>query len=105
MSAENEGFQISHEKEGNRLKVSLKGEINVDTSREFDAFINDNLEGVKELEFDLKEVDFVSSAGLRVFLNAQNIMDEQGSMVIRNMSDDVKEVFDMTGFSDVMNIE
>ncbi len=82
MSAENEEFQISQEKEGNKLTVFLKGEINVATSKEFDDFINDNLEGVTELEFDLKEVDFVSSAGLRVFLNAQKIMDKQGSMLI-----------------------
>lgn len=104
MSAENEEFQISQEKEGNKLTVFLKGEINVATSKEFDDFINDNLEGVTELEFDLKEVDFVSSAGLRVFLNAQKIMDKQGSMLIRNMSEDVFNVFEMTGFSDVVNI-
>ncbi|MBQ9443758.1 MAG: STAS domain-containing protein [Lachnospiraceae bacterium] len=104
MSAENEEFQISQEKEGNKLTVFLKGEINVATSKEFDDFINDNLEGVSELEFDLKEVDFVSSAGLRVFLNAQKIMDKQGSMLIRNMSEDVFNVFEMTGFSDVVNI-
>ncbi len=105
MDEEYEEFKISPERDGNKLKVSLKGEINVDTSRDFDDFINNNLEGVGELEFDLKEVDFVSSAGLRVFLNAQKIMDKQGSMVIHNMSQDVFDVFEMTGFSDVVNIE
>jgi anti-sigma B factor antagonist len=105
MSAEKEEFLISQEKDGNKLKLFLKGEINVATSKEFDDFINNNLEGIGNLEIDLKEVDFVSSAGLRVFLNAQNIMDKQGSMVIRNMSEDVREVFDLTGFADVMTIE
>ena len=95
MGAENEEFKISPERDGNKLKVSLKGEINVDTSRDFDDFINNNLEGVEELEFDLKEVDFVSSAGLRVFLNAQKIMDKQGSLVIHNMSQDVFDAEDI----------
>jgi anti-sigma B factor antagonist len=105
MSTENEEFLISQEKDGNKLKLFLKGEINVATSRDFEAFINDNLAGVSELEVDLEDIDFISSAGLRVFLTAQNIMDQQGKMVIRNVPENVMEVFEMTGFSDTLTIE
>lgn len=105
MSTENERLEIEPKRDGSKLNVVLKGEISVNTSKDFDAFLNDNLADVKALEFDLTDVLFVSSAGLRVFLNAQKVMDKQGSMVIRNMSEEVREVFDMTGFSEVMTIE
>lgn len=105
MNTEDGMLSIESKREGSKLTVILKGEINVRTSKDFDAFVSDNLEDVTELEFDLKDVEFVSSAGLRVFLNAQKVMNRQGSMVIRNMSEEIKDCFDMTGFSRVMTIE
>ena len=63
------------------------------------------LEGVDSLVFDMDKLQYISSAGLRVLLSAQKVMNRQGSMVVRNASDDVKEIFDVTGFSDILTIE
>ncbi len=105
MNEDYENLTIEPKREGSKLTVVLKGEINVITSKEFDAFMNDNLEGVTELVFDIKDVAYISSAGLKVFLNAQKVMNTQGSMVILHMADEIKDSFDLTGFSKVMRIE
>jgi anti-sigma B factor antagonist len=60
---------------------------------------------VENLSFDLKSLEYISSAGLRVLLSAQKIMNKQGSMTIKNASDEVLEIFDVTGFSDILTIE
>ena len=67
--------------------------------------IKEKLHGVTELIMDLKDIAYVSSAGLRVLLSAQKVMNRQGSMVIRNANEDVMEIFDVTGFVDILNIE
>ena len=71
----------------------------------FEKTIFDNIEGVSELVLDLKEMPYTSSAGLRVLLKAQKAMSAQGSMKLVNVCSDVSEVFDMTGFSDILTIE
>ena len=67
--------------------------------------VKESLEGVENLSFDLKSLEYISSAGLRVLLSAQKIMNKQGSMTIKNASDEVLEIFDVTGFSDILTIE
>ena len=62
-------------------------------------------EGISKLSIDCGKLEYVSSAGLRVLLSAHKIMTKQGSMVVKNLSDEVKEVFDITGFSDILTIE
>ena len=105
MSMENGMFSINPKREGEKLTVTLKGEINIITSKEFEDYIDANLAGVSELIFDISEVEYVSSAGLRVFLISQKIMNEQGSMVILGMSEEIKDTFDITGFPQLMRIE
>ena len=63
------------------------------------------LDGKTELIMDMAKLEYISSAGLRVLLSAQKIMTKQGSMVIKNASDEVKEIFEVTGFSDILTIE
>jgi anti-sigma B factor antagonist len=67
--------------------------------------VNESIDGVKALEFDFAELAYISSAGLRVLLSAQKKMNKQGEMIIRNVSDTVMEVFEVTGFSDILTIE
>ncbi len=105
MNVNNGMLSIDPIREGEKLTVTLKGEINVLTSKELYTFMDDSLTDVKELIFDIGEVEYISSAGLRVFLNSQKIMNTQGSMVIRGMSEEIKDTFDMTGFSKIMNIK
>lgn len=70
-----------------------------------EAELKENLGGVEKLVLDMKELDYLSSAGLRVLLSAQKIMNKQGSMVVRNVNEVIMEIFEVTGFCDVLTIE
>ena len=83
----------------------MEGRIDTITAPELETEVKDSLEGVEELVFDFEKLDYISSAGLRVLLSAQKIMNKQGSTVVRSASEDVKEIFDVTGFSDILTIE
>lgn len=92
-------------RENEKLTLAVSGRVDTTTAPELEKAVFDNVEGVKELILDLKEMPYTSSAGLRVLLKAQKAMNAQGSMKIINVCDDVKEVLDMTGFSEIMTIE
>ena len=87
------------------LTFVLSGRLDTTTSPELDAEVKESLGGIKELVFDIADLQYISSAGLRVLLSAQKIMNKQGSMVVKNPSDEVKEIFDVTGFADILTIE
>ena len=91
-------------KEGN-LILSIEGEINSYTAPELEEVIKNDLNGVKSLVFDFKGVEYLSSAGLRVLLVAQKVMNKQGKMSLRNVNKSVMEVFEITGFSNILDIE
>ena len=91
-------------KEGN-LILSIEGEINSYTAPELEGVIKNDLNGVKSLVFDFKGVEYLSSAGLRVLLVAQKVMNKQGKMSLRNVNQSVMEVFEITGFSNILDIE
>ena len=91
-------MQINKNKEGNKLTLAPIGRVDTITAPELEAAIV--LDGVEELVFDLAQVDYISSAGLRVLLSAQKKMAGK-SMKIANSKPAVKEVFDITGFSDI----
>ena len=95
---------INHEKKENSLVISVVGRLDTVTAPELEAFLLDNLNGVKTLIFNLKDMEYTSSAGLRIFLKAQKLMNNQGEMIIENVQGDVMEVFEMTGFSDFLTI-
>ena len=93
-------------RDGDALTVELKGRLDTTTAPELESELRPALkDGVTELIIDLKALDYVSSAGLRVLLSAQKIMNKQGEMTVRNVNDDVMEVFEVTGFVDLLNIE
>lgn len=91
-------------KDGN-LVVTLIGELNSFTASDLEEVIKNDLNGVKSLVFDFKELDYLSSAGLRVLLVAQKIMAKQGKMSLRNVNQSVMEIFEITGFSNILDIE
>ena len=106
--AENGGrlhMTIDTKRDGSKLTVALEGRLDTTTAPQLEAELRPALEGVTELVFDLKDLAYVSSAGLRVLLSAQKTMNKQGSMVVRGANADLLEIFDVTGFSDILNIE
>ena len=97
---------INMNRDGDALTVELEGRLDTTTAPKLEAELRPALkDGVAELFIDLKALDYVSSAGLRVLLSAQKIMNKQGEMTVRNVNDDVMEVFEVTGFVDLLNIE
>jgi anti-sigma B factor antagonist len=96
---------IKKQLENDVLNVKLEGRLDTTTAPELDDELKASLPGVKELIFDFEALEYVSSAGLRVLLSAQKVMNKQGSMKLINVRDEVKEIFDVTGFSDILTIE
>jgi len=91
--------------EAGSLNVVLDGRLDTTTAPELEQQIKEDIEGVKELTFDMEKLDYISSAGLRVLLSCQKIMSKQGNMVVKNVSEEVMEIFEVTGFSDILTIE
>ena len=90
---------------GDTLALALAGRLDSSTAPELEAQIAAVPEQVSELVLDFAELDYVSSAGLRVILMAQKKMNKQGEMRIINVNESVMEVFSMTGFTDILRIE
>ena len=91
--------------EGNVLTLSLQGRLDTTTAPLLEAELKASLPGVEELVLDFAELSYLSSAGLRVLLAAQKVMNRQGSMVVKNVNETIMEIFEITGFADVLNIQ
>ncbi len=87
------------------LTIVLQGRLDTVTAPKLEAEIKHSLTGVTELIWDFAGVEYVSSAGLRVLLSTQKVMNKQGEMILRNVCDAVNEVFEITGFVDILTIE
>ncbi len=99
-------MQIEKNKDGSNLEVKLIGRLDTTTSPELEKELGESLAGITRLVFDVSELAYISSAGLRVLLSAQKTMNSQsGSMVIRHASDEIMEIFEVTGFTDILTIE
>ena len=98
-------MNISKEKKGTDLTIALEGRLDTSTAPQLESELRDALHGIENLVFDLEKLVYVSSAGLRVFLATQKTMARQGSMVIRNVQPDIIEIFEVTGFVDILTIE
>ena len=85
--------------------IALAGRLDTTTAPALDKTINNDIEGTKTLIFNFKNLEYISSAGLRVLLGAQKKMQKIGSMKVMNVCEDVMEVFEMTGFADILTIE
>lgn len=98
-------LEIEKTKTENKLVIKLIGRLDTNTAPELNKTIKTDLKDVEELIYDLSELIYVSSAGLRVILLTQKIMSKQGSMKIINTQDMVMEVFKATGFTEIIDIE
>ena len=91
--------------DGEKLTLAIAGRLDTNSSPKLEAELRQSVDGVTELFFDFSEVEYRSSAGLRVLLAAQKVMNRQGSMKLIGVSDEVMEVFEITGFADMLTIE
>ena len=96
---------IGIDKNGEKLTITPEGRIDAVTANDFAKAIDDNIEGVKELVFDFAKLDYISSAGLRVLLTSQKTMSKVGSMKLVHVADVIMDVFNITGFADILTIE
>ncbi len=96
---------ISKNAEGAALTVSLVGRLDTTTAPQLEAELKNALEGVTALTLDLEKLEYISSAGLRVLLSAQKRMNAQGEMKLVKVGETIMEIFEVTGFSDILTIE
>lgn len=87
------------------LTVTLSGRLDTSTAPQLESELKASFAGVETLILDFAELEYLSSAGLRVLLGAQKTMNKQGKMIIRHVNETINEIFDVTGFSDILTIE
>ena len=90
---------------GNELTVAIVGRLDTTTAPQLEAEFKQNISGVEKLVLDFSGLDYLSSAGLRVLLAAQKVMNKQGEMIIKNVNETINEIFEVTGFIDILTIE
>ncbi|NLG56999.1 MAG: STAS domain-containing protein [Clostridiales bacterium] len=95
---------IEETRDGSLLRLKITGRLDSLTSRELEAALRTGLEGITQLAFEMRGTEYVSSAGLRVILAAQKVMNRQGSLTIINPNPAVMEVFEITGFTEILTI-
>lgn len=90
---------------GTTLAVQLEGRLDTTTSPKLEEELRGSIDGMTSLVIDFEKLEYISSAGLRVLLSMQKIMNKQGEMLLKNVSETIMEVFEVTGFSDILSIE
>ena len=98
-------MKINKKQDGSALVIALEGRLDTTTAPELEAELKNSLDGITDLTLDFANLDYISSAGLRVLLSAHKTMMKQGQMKVTNVSEIVREVFEVTGFSDILTIE
>lgn len=96
---------ISKTQEQSTLTIALEGRLDTTTAPQLEAELKLSVQNNTELVFDFAKLEYISSAGLRVLLSAQKVMNKQGKMVIRNVNETIMEVFEVTGFVDILTVE
>lgn len=97
-------LNIEKHPDGSNLTVALEGRLDTATAPQLEQFFLQSLKGVTLLTLDFSRLDYISSAGLRVLLSAQKLMAKQGEMKLCGVNDTIMEIFEITGFSDILNI-
>lgn len=96
---------ITKTKEGTTLTLVIEGRLDTTTAPQLESELKSSIDGMDKLVLEFASLEYISSAGLRVLLAAQKIMNKQGNMVIRNVNEDVMDIFEVTGFADILTIE
>lgn len=90
---------------GTGLYIDLSGRLDTTTAPQLEAELKHEINGMEKLVFDFEALEYLSSAGLRVLLSAQKVMNKQGEMIIKNVNSTIADIFEVTGFSDILTIE
>ena len=98
-------MQINKTTENDKLTIALEGRLDTTTAPQLENDLRDALSGLTDLKLDMANLDYISSAGLRVLLSAQKQMMKQGSMKLVHVAETVMEIFEVTGFVDILTIE
>lgn len=98
-------MNITKTKNDAALTIALEGRLDTTTAPQLEASLKESIDGITSLTLDMKDLAYLSSAGLRVLLAAQKQMNKQGKMVLKNVCETIMEVFEVTGFSDILTIE
>jgi len=96
---------VNKEFQDKKLVIAVEGRIDTMTAPDLEKEVKESIDGVEELIFDFEKLDYISSAGLRVLLSAQKIMNKQGSMKVLHTNETILEIFEVTGFTDILTIE
>lgn len=96
---------INKTQNGNALTIALEGRLDTTTAPELEQALKDSLDGANALTIDLEKLEYISSAGLRVLLSAHKAMSKKDGMKVTHVNEIVSEVFEVTGFSDILTIE
>ena len=98
-------MKITCENNDGKLLIALEGRLNPQTAPELERTLEENLPGASSLTFDLAGLEYISSAGLRVFLKARKTIKKRDAIVLLHVNEDIMEIFEMTGFTEFMKIE
>lgn len=98
-------LNINKKTENGALTVALEGRLDTTSAPQLEGELKDALDGITSLVLDLEGLEYISSAGLRVLLSAQKLMNKQGEMTITHVNDVIMEIFDVTGFTDILTIK
>ena len=98
-------MNIEQKKNGSALTLALEGRLDTTTAPQLEGELKSALEGVSDLVFDFEKLDYISSAGLRVLLSAQKTMNKQGTMKVTHANEMILEIFEVTGFADILTLE
>ena len=98
-------LNIAKDKNGATFTIGLEGRLDTTTAPDLESVVKTDLEGVSELNVDMEKLEYISSAGLRVLLSAQKVMTRQGEMKIVHVNETILEIFEVTGFSEILTIE
>ena len=98
-------MKIEQTRDNSTLTLALEGRLDTITAPELEQALKESLDSAQELIMDFSKLDYISSAGLRVLLSAHKTMRTKGGMKVVNVNEIVKEVFDVTGFADILDIE
>ena len=98
-------MEISKKLEGTRLTVTLSGELNTVTAPELEASLAEDLQTIDEIVFDMEDLSYITSSGLRVLLVCQQELEERGGVTIRSANPVIREVIEVTGFDSILTLE
>ena len=98
-------MEITKTRNGDDLTIAVKGRLDTTTSPQLEEELEPELGKVKTITFDFADLDYISSAGLRILLQTAQAMDDMSNMTVKNVNEDINDIFEVTGFADILTIE